>query len=72
MAKYVGRTSCATDNNYSETRGIISKDRETVTSGASLPPPTLDQLQHFMRVAAKYNYWLGSPEENAAIGIVLP
>jgi quercetin dioxygenase-like cupin family protein len=42
-----------------------------VTSGAPLPPPTLDQLQHFMRAATKYNYWLGSPEENAAIGIVL-
>jgi uncharacterized RmlC-like cupin family protein len=42
-----------------------------VTAGAPLPPPTLDELQHFMRVAADYNYWLGSPAENAAIGIVL-
>jgi quercetin dioxygenase-like cupin family protein len=42
-----------------------------VTARAPLPPPSLDDLQHFMRVAAKYNYWLGSQEENAAIGIVL-
>ena len=42
-----------------------------VTSGAPLPPTTLDDLQHFIRVAAKYGYWLGSPAENAAIGIVL-
>jgi quercetin dioxygenase-like cupin family protein len=42
-----------------------------VTAGAHLPPPTLDEVQHFMRVAAKYNYWLGGPVENAAIGIVL-
>jgi hypothetical protein len=42
-----------------------------VTGGAPLPPPTFDELGHFMRVAAKYNYWLGSPAENAAIGIVL-
>jgi len=43
-----------------------------VTAGASLPPPTLDELQHFMHIAAKYNYWVGSPTENAAIGIILP
>jgi uncharacterized RmlC-like cupin family protein len=42
-----------------------------VATRAPLPPPTLDELQHFMRVAAKYNYWLGNQEENAAIGIVL-
>jgi quercetin dioxygenase-like cupin family protein len=42
-----------------------------VRAGAPLAPPTFDDLQHFMRVAAKYNYWLGSPAENAAIGLVL-
>lgn len=40
-------------------------------SGAPLGPPTPDELQHFMRVAAKYDYWLGNPAENAAIGIAL-
>jgi len=43
-----------------------------VTAGSPLPPPKLDELQHFMHVAAKYNYWVGSPTENAAIGIILP
>lgn len=42
-----------------------------VRAGAPLSPPTRDERQHFMRVAAKYNYWLGSPTENAATGIVL-
>jgi quercetin dioxygenase-like cupin family protein len=42
-----------------------------VTRGMPLLPPTPDDLQHFMRIAAKYNYWLGSPTENAAIGIAL-
>ena len=43
-----------------------------VAAGMPLPPPTLDELQHFMHVAAKYDYWVGSPTENAAIGIILP
>jgi quercetin dioxygenase-like cupin family protein len=42
-----------------------------VTPGTPLLPPTPDDLQHFMRIAAKYNYWLGSPAENASIGIGL-
>jgi quercetin dioxygenase-like cupin family protein len=43
-----------------------------ITGRAPLPPPTLDELQHFMQIAAKYNYWVGSPKENAAIGIDVP
>jgi quercetin dioxygenase-like cupin family protein len=42
-----------------------------VTPGVPLPPPTPGALQLFLRVAAKYGYWLGSPAENAAIGITL-
>jgi quercetin dioxygenase-like cupin family protein len=39
--------------------------------GPGGPPaaPTPDDLQHLMRVAARYDYWMGSPEENAAVGI---
>jgi quercetin dioxygenase-like cupin family protein len=40
-------------------------------ASVALSPPTRDELQHFMRVAANYGYWLGSPAENAAIGIAL-
>ena len=43
-----------------------------VTPGASPPAPTPEELQRFARVAAKYGYWHGSPEENAAVGIHFP
>ena len=35
-------------------------------------PPTPDVLAHFLAVSRKFGYWLGSPEENAAVGIRLP
>jgi quercetin dioxygenase-like cupin family protein len=40
-----------------------------VTPGIPLPPPTPADLRRFAQVAAKYNYWNGTPEENAAAGI---
>jgi quercetin dioxygenase-like cupin family protein len=42
-----------------------------ITPGIPLLPPTPDDLQRFVRVATKYHYWVGSPAENAAIGIPL-
>ena len=42
-----------------------------VSIGASLPPPTPDELQHLARVSAKYGYWSASPPENSAVGINL-
>ena len=44
----------------------------TATPGTLPAPPTPDDLQHFARVAAKYQYCLGSPAENASVGINLP
>ena len=35
-------------------------------------PPAPDVLAHFLAVSRKFGYWLGSPEENAAVGIRLP
>jgi quercetin dioxygenase-like cupin family protein len=35
------------------------------------PPPTPEELAHFVAVATKYGYTLGSPEDNAAVGIDL-
>jgi quercetin dioxygenase-like cupin family protein len=35
-------------------------------------PPTPDEMQQLFSVAEKYEYWLASPDENAAIGISLP
>jgi len=34
-------------------------------------PPTPEEMQQFFRVAEKYEFWLASPDENAAIGISL-
>ncbi|MGO9976156.1 MAG: cupin domain-containing protein [Solirubrobacteraceae bacterium] len=38
---------------------------------AAPEPPTPDDLERLAAVAARYGYWLGSPEENAAVGIEL-
>jgi quercetin dioxygenase-like cupin family protein len=35
------------------------------------PPPTREEIQQLFSVAEKYEYWLASPDENAAIGISL-
>lgn len=34
-------------------------------------PPTPEEMQQFLSVAEKYEFWLASPDENAAIGISL-
>jgi quercetin dioxygenase-like cupin family protein len=41
-------------------------------TGVPMPPPTPHDIERFTRAAARYGYWLGSPEENAAAGIPLP
>jgi quercetin dioxygenase-like cupin family protein len=38
----------------------------------SLQPPTPDEIAHFVVVAANYGYTLGTPEDNAAVGIETP
>jgi quercetin dioxygenase-like cupin family protein len=38
----------------------------------SLQPPTPEEIAHFVTVAANYGYILGTPEENAAVGIEVP
>jgi quercetin dioxygenase-like cupin family protein len=43
-----------------------------LTPGAPPRPPTPDELQHLARVAARYKHWLGTPAENAAIGLPVP
>lgn len=42
-----------------------------VNQGEPLPPPTPEEIQRFAQIAAKYDHWLSSPEENAAVGISL-
>lgn len=34
--------------------------------------PSPEELAHLVITAQRYNYWLATPEENAAIGIALP
>lgn len=34
-------------------------------------PPTREEIQKIFEVAARYGYWMGSPEDNAAIGLGL-
>ena len=38
----------------------------------SLEPPTPEDIAHFVEASAKYGYVLGTPEENAAVGITMP
>ena len=39
--------------------------------GHPTAPPSPEEMQHLFVAASKYSYWMGSPEENAAIGINL-
>lgn len=32
-------------------------------------PPTPEEIQKLLGPAARYGYWMGSPQENAAIGL---
>ncbi|HMF78562.1 MAG TPA: hypothetical protein VK604_23085 [Bryobacteraceae bacterium] len=42
-----------------------------VSPGEPPATPTPDELQHFVEAAARYGYWLATPEENAAAGVPL-
>ncbi|MGV3722736.1 MAG: cupin domain-containing protein [Actinomycetota bacterium] len=43
-----------------------------ISPGETAPPPTPADLQRFAEAAARRGHWLGSPAENAAVGIILP
>lgn len=42
------------------------------TEGGGQSPPAAEDMQRLAAAAAKYGHWLGSPEDNAAVGITLP
>jgi quercetin dioxygenase-like cupin family protein len=42
-----------------------------LTPGSQPAPPTPEELERFIGIAIEHHYWMGSPEENAAIGIQL-
>ncbi|SFS66405.1 cupin domain-containing protein [Paenibacillus sp. BC26] len=45
----------------------IGRPADTVPPG----PPAPEVLMHFVTVALAYGYWLGTPDDNASIGISL-
>lgn len=56
-----------------ETLGRFLKEiGRPVVAGAPAAPPPPEAIAHFLRTADQYGYWIGSPEENAEIGLVLP
>jgi quercetin dioxygenase-like cupin family protein len=40
-------------------------------AGQMPAPPSAEDMQQLLAAAVKYHYWMGSPEENATIGISL-
>jgi quercetin dioxygenase-like cupin family protein len=43
----------------------------SLTRGERVSSPSPDEIQHFLKTAEHYGYWLATPEENAAVGISL-
>ena len=44
---------------------------QPLAPGASPPAPTPEIMQRLFEVSARYQYWIGSPADNASIGINL-
>lgn len=44
---------------------------EPLSSGDTPPVPAPEVMRKLFAVAARYQYWIGSPEENASIGILV-
>ena len=42
-----------------------------INQGENVEAPLPQEIQHFIRTAERYGYWLATPEENALIGISL-
>ena len=40
-------------------------------NGGEIGPPTLSEVSELLTLAERYRYWMASPEENAAVGLVL-
>jgi quercetin dioxygenase-like cupin family protein len=49
---------------FQEVSKPLDRDREGTR-------PTREEIQRLSETAARYGYWMGSPEENAAIGLIL-
>jgi quercetin dioxygenase-like cupin family protein len=51
---------------------FFSEIGNPVTPKSPSAPPRPEILERFQRAAARYGHWLGTPEENATVGITLP
>jgi quercetin dioxygenase-like cupin family protein len=47
---------------FKEVSKPVDQDRAT--------PPTPEEIQKLIETASRYGYWMGSPEENVAIGLI--
>lgn len=52
--------------------GQFFRDVGRPVTAAPLSPPTPADLERFAKISNSYGYWLGDPQDNAAIGIALP
>jgi uncharacterized RmlC-like cupin family protein len=43
-----------------------------IEPGAAVEPVAEETLRHFLDTAGRYGHWTGTPEDNAAAGIILP
>ena len=50
---------------------FLSELAEPLEAGDSPPVPTPEVMQHLFEVAERYQYWIGSPSENAGIGLTV-
>jgi uncharacterized RmlC-like cupin family protein len=41
-------------------------------TAATASPPSEEELERFLAIAARYGYWNATPEENAAAGVPFP
>jgi hypothetical protein len=55
----------------SRLRRFFQEVGRPIAADALPKPPSLADIQRFAKVAARYDHWLASPEENAAVGINL-
>lgn len=43
-----------------------------IKAGAVAEPPTEEAVGHFLDTARRYGHWTGTPDDNAAVSIMLP
>lgn len=52
-------------------RFVLEVGREIAPDAPAPLAPSPERIQHFLKTSARYGCWLGTPEENAAVGLRL-